>query len=443
MTGAVWGGRETNTRIYHETMVESGARRRLISLVPVPNPYRGLRGLPADVWMIAATTLVNRAGMMALPFLVLYLTRYLHISASLAGLAISAYGVGGLVTAPVAGRLADRVGPYAVLRASLALSGLILLIIPLATDIRAIFLLTFLWAVVADAARPATMSALTGSARPEQRKAAIALNRLAVNLGMSIGPAVGGFLAVVSFPLLFVVDGLTSLAAAALLSALLWARHRRTPAAQEPHAEAATAAVRTAAWESAPVVWRDRAALLFFLTSFLMNIVFAQHQGAMPLYLVRDLHYRESFYGGLFVLNTLIIVAVEVPLNVAMSHWPSRPTIALATALVAIGFGALGIAQSALAIAGTVVIWTFGEMMFFPTATAYVSELAPAGRTGEYMGAFSATFSLALIVGPWAGATLLDRFGGPITWSAVLVCGLVAAALVGLARGHAPSQGRG
>ena len=77
--------------------------------------------------------------------------------------------------------------------------------------------LTFLWAVVADAARPATMAALTAARAPEQRKAAIALNRLAVNLGMSIGPAVGGFLAQASFPLLFIVDGMTSLAATALL----------------------------------------------------------------------------------------------------------------------------------------------------------------------------------------------------------------------------------
>jgi hypothetical protein len=36
----------------------------------------GLRGLPSDVWIIFATSLVNRAGMMALPFLVLYLTKY-------------------------------------------------------------------------------------------------------------------------------------------------------------------------------------------------------------------------------------------------------------------------------------------------------------------------------------------------------------------------------
>ena len=50
------------------------------------------------------------------------------------------------------------------------------------------------------------------------------------------------------------------------------------------------------------------------------------------------------------------------------------------------------------------------------------------------MGAFSATFSLALIVGPWAGAALLDHFGGPVIWTSALVCGLASAALVTFAR---------
>lgn len=390
----------------------------------IPNPYRGLRGLPADVWIIAATTLVNRAGMMALPFLILYLTRHLGISASVAGLALSAYGVGGLVTSRMAGRLADRLGPYAVLRASLALTGIVLLIVPLARTFTVVLALTFLWAVVAEAARPATMAALTGSTPPDRRKAAIALNRLAINLGMSIGPAVGGFLAVVSFPLLFVVDGATSLAAAGVLTVLL-ARNRHALAVPPPPHEPPTQRSRFAL----SPVWRDRALLSFLATAFLVNVVFFQHEGAMALYVVRDLHHRESFYGGLFALNTLIIVAIEVPLNMAMAHWRARTTIGLATTLIAVGFGALGAATTTVPIVITVIVWTFGEMIFFPTSVAYVAELAPAGNTGEYMGMFSGTFSLALLVGPWLGAFLLDRVGAPATWATMFLLGATAAAL--------------
>ena len=401
------------------------------------NPYRGLRGLPADVWVIAATTLVNRAGMMAVPFLVLYLTSYLGVSAAVAGLAISAYGVGGLVTAPIAGRLADRVGPFVVLRASLALTGVVLLVIPLAKNFIVVLGLTFLWAVVADAARPATMSVLTGSTPPEQRKAAIAVNRLAVNLGMSIGPAVGGFLAVVSFPLLFVVDGLTSLAAAGVLTVLL-ARNRHLLVVP-PGPRSVQPATRRSRFAPS-LVWRDRAAMLFFATALLVNIVFSQHQGAMPLYLVRDLHYRESFYGGLFVLNTLLIVALEVPLNIAMAHWTTRVSLGLAIVLIAVGFGALAGATTTIPIAITVVLWTFGEMIFFPTSVAYVAELAPPGMTGEYMGMFSGAMSLALIIGPWLGTFLLDRVGAPTTWATMFVCGLSAAAVLAVSTASARAQ---
>ncbi len=419
------------------------AAPRTSTSVPIsfPNPYRGLRGLPAVVWIVAVTALVNRAGMMALPFLILYLTKHLGLSASVAGLAISVYGLGGLVTAPVAGRLADRVGPFVVMRASLALTGIVLLVIPLASNFVVVLALTFLWAFFAEAARPATMVALTVSAVPEQRKAAVALNRLAVNLGMSIGPAVGGFVAQLSFPLLFVVDGISSLTAAAVLTALLRARH---DVLQPPASAVTPQAIADAPAESRPTgaasasAWGSRAALIFFATSFLTNLVFSQHQGAMSLYLVRDLHYRESFYGALFVLNTLIIVAIEVPLNVAMAHWPARWAIALSSLLVAVGFGGLGVATTTIPIAVTVIIWTFGEMIFFPTAIAYMAELAPPGRTGEYMGTFSATIALSLIVGPWLGTFLHDRVGPVATWGTMFAFGVIAAVGFVLSRARGP-----
>src|SRR5437762_3263104 len=148
------------------------------------NPWRGLRGLPGEVWVLFAVSLINRAGTMALPFLVLYLTRALGITAGRAGLAIVVYGAGALLTAPLAGRLTDRVGPVRVMEGSLFLSGALLVAFPLAGSYPAILVLCFLWAVTGEALRPANLTAVTEWVVPERRKAAFALIRLAINLGM-------------------------------------------------------------------------------------------------------------------------------------------------------------------------------------------------------------------------------------------------------------------
>src|SRR5215208_1572209 len=83
------------------------------------NVWRSLRGLPRDLWVLSAATLINRLGMMAIPFLVLYLTRELEWSAPRAGLALGVYGAGSIIAAPVAGRLCDRIGGLPIIRASL------------------------------------------------------------------------------------------------------------------------------------------------------------------------------------------------------------------------------------------------------------------------------------------------------------------------------------
>lgn len=398
------------------------------------NPWSGLRGLPAPVWTIAITTLVNRAGTMVLPFLVLYLTKHLGVPASLAGIALTAYGLGGIISAPLAGRLVDRVGAFAVMRASLACSGVILLTLPLAHDFRLVLLLVLCWAIVGEANRPASLSALTHGVPTSQRKAAVALNRLAINLGMSIGPAIGGFLAVVSFPLLFVVDGVTAIAASALLTMLV-ASHL---GAVDVGASMADPLPRAKA--SARSAWHDRRARPLFIGMTLLGLVFFQHEAAMSLYIVRDLHFRESFYGTLFAVNTLLIVAVEVPLNLAMSRWPHRRAVMLGALLFAVGFGSLAFVTTAPAIIATIVIWTFGEMILFPVSAAYVADVAPAGRSGAYMGAYSMTISIAMVIGPWLGAAALDRFGPVAMWSGVFLVGLVAVAAFGaVARDTSPA----
>jgi MFS family permease len=68
---------------------------------------------------------------------------------------------------------------------------------------------------------PANIALMSRICAPELQVKGFALNRLAGNLGATIGPTVGGILALRDYRLLFWADGLTSLAAAALF-ALLW-----------------------------------------------------------------------------------------------------------------------------------------------------------------------------------------------------------------------------
>src|SRR6185436_19242856 len=201
------------------TIAEGKTRRRLW------HPWQGLAGLPGDAWVLAGATLINRSGSMVLPFLVLYLTQHVGMSPSLAGGMLAVYGGSSLVASPVFGNLSDRFGPVRVMRFTLVASGLLLLVYPAAHHLAAIVGVTVVLAVVTEGFRPASMARYSDLVAPERRKPAFALARLAINLGMSVGPAMGGFLAARSFLYLFWVNGATTLAAAAVI--LLWPFGRR------------------------------------------------------------------------------------------------------------------------------------------------------------------------------------------------------------------------
>ena len=181
--------------------------------------WKDLRHLPRPVWIVAGSQLVNRAGSMVLSFLILYLTRDRGFSAVHAGFVLFLYGAGSIVVGPFAGRLADRWGSVPLMRGSLFLSGGMLLLYPLARSMPAIAAATIVLAMLTEGFRPAAMAFFGETVAPARRKSAFAVYRLAINLGMAIGPAVGGILATLSFRYLFWVDGATSLAAALVLAA--------------------------------------------------------------------------------------------------------------------------------------------------------------------------------------------------------------------------------
>jgi MFS family permease len=403
------------------------------------NPWRGLRELPREIWILFAATLVNRCGTMVLPFLVLYLTRELAISVSHAALALSIYGIAALLTMPIAGKLSDRMGSLFVMRCSLLLSGFVLFLFPLAHHFAAILVITFVFAILNESVRPPSLALVSDLAKPEQRKQAFALSRLGVNLGMSLGPAIGGILALYSFRLLFFVDGATSILAGLVLM-FAWPGTRGTkrsepewddPADLGREIEAEGPALLAASHPTADLrAFRNRRMLYFLAALIPTQLVFFQLTSTVPLFLVRYLRLPESLYGTIFTLNTLMIVALEVPLNNATAHWSHRRTLTLGALLYAVGFGSFALVRGAAGIFAAVAVWTFGEMILMPGSSAYAADIAPAGRRGEYMGLYTMSFSFGFSVGPWLGAMLLERRGPQMLWGAAFISGCISTLLM-------------
>ena len=379
------------------------------------NPWSGLAGLPRDSWLLALATGVNRAGTMVIPFLALHFTRNLGFSAAQAGLALGVYGIVSLLISPFAGRLADRIGAQRILTLSLVLGGPGFWALPLLRTLPQVLVGMVVLSAVAEAMRPATLALVGDLAPSELRRQAFALNRLAINLGMSVGPALGGFLAAHSFRVLFWVNGASSIAAGLVLLLFPLRAHSTETHAGAPPALGAIA---------------DRRLRYVILCLLPVLLVFFQHDGALPVWMVEQLGLSTRSFGLLFTLNTLLIVFLEVRLNAATAHWSPARALSVGSALCTVGFGALAFLTSYWGILATVVVWTVGEMILFPSTAAYVSELAPAARRGEYMGFYSMTFGIGFTVGPWAGLSVLGAAGARTLWLSCLAVGALSTLLL-------------
>ncbi len=368
-------------------------------------------GLPRAAWLLALAVFVNRAGMMVLFFMTLYLTRQLGYTVPQAGRVMSAFGLGSLLGTYFGGRLSDRLGAYTIQKLSLSASGVLLIVLSFPRSLATIAGLMFLTAAASEALHPANATAYAQICPPELRPRGYALNRLAANLGISIGPVAGGYLALWSYRSLFWVDGLTSLAAAALVFFVF-----RTAG---PHGHGRPPYVGPARNP-----WRDRVFLFFLIQVFGVALVFSQFLSTFPLYLHEVYRLPESRIGALVAVNTLLIVAVEMLLIHRLRHHPEALVAAVGAVLLCAGFALMPLGRSFGYAALTVVVWTLGEMLASPTISTIAANRADPASQGRYQGLFSLAFAVAMTVGPSVGTRVYSSLGGDALWFGVGAMGL-------------------
>ena len=376
--------------------------------------WRTVRALPRPVWLLYAGSFVNRFGSFVATFLVLYLVES-GFSPAEAGIAVSAYGVGSLASALIGGWLADRLGRRGTIALSMFSAAVVAVALSQAEQLVPIILLTALFGMCTELYRPASAALLTDLVPAERRLAAFAGYRLAINAGFAFGPAVAGLLAERSFLWLFIGEAVTSVAlgVVALVGLPEGVRSRRS----EEHPGEAVRAVRG-----------DRRFVLLLVASVLAAFVYFQSTAAFPLH-IREAGLSRAVFGALISLNGLLIVLVELPLVGVTRRYPAPGVIAAGVLLTGVGFGLTAVAFSVPALALTVVIWTFGEMIAAPVMNAYVADLAPAHLRGRYQGAYVLTFSVAFVLAPAIG-TWLFAWSPTGLWLTCAALSVVSAALV-------------
>ena len=154
---------------------------------------------------------------MVVPFLTIYLNTALHFSIAKSGAVLSIYGAGAILGVYVGGKLTDRIGFFPVQFWSLLLNGVLFLVLWRLRGFTEICACIFLLSSIGEAFRPVNASATAYYSKPENRTRSYSLNRLAVNIGFAVGPALGGFLAALSYGWLFWTDGCTCIIAAMFL----------------------------------------------------------------------------------------------------------------------------------------------------------------------------------------------------------------------------------
>lgn len=378
------------------------------------NYINTFRGLSVEVWWLSLITLINRAGTMVIPFLSLYLNESLNFTYKEISWILPFWGLGSFVGTWLGGKLTDKIGYYKVMLISLIFTGVFFFLLQYITSFEGFCVGIFLVMLVADTFRPAMFVALSAYSKPENKTRSVTLIRLAINLGFSGGPAVGGLIiATIGYYGLFWVDGITCVLAALLLLNVLHPKKAK---------------VLDIVKVKNPIsVYKDKAFWIFFSAMFIFGFTFMQYFSTMPLYYKSIRFLSELEIGLLMGFNGFFIFIFEMPLiNWLVNNKKSKiGLVTLGLFLVAMSFIVLNTTSWLGILIIGMLLMTIGEMVAFPFSNSFAIERGMKGNQGQYMAMYAMSFSLASIFSHYTGMQMIDQLGFETTWNFMTIFSLL------------------
>ena len=377
---------------------------------------------PRSFWTLILITFIDRVGgAMLFPFFALYLTKRFDIGMVQVGILFAAFSASSFVGSMLGGALTDRMGRKGILIFGLIASSFSTLAMGFVGAFEMFFVIAIFVGLLAETAGPARQAMIADMLPEEKRAQGYGIFRVAFNLSVVIGPAIGGLLAARSYLALFIADAVISLFAAALVSRFIPETRPVTglDAQQESFAGSFKGYLR---------VLRDTAYMLFLGASLLMALVYVNMNTTLGVYL-RDAHnIPEAGYGWILSLNAAMVVLFQFPITRRIEKLPPMLMMAFGAVLYAIGFAMYGFVAAYWLFLAAMVLITIGEMIVAPVGQALVARFSPEDMRGRYMAVFGFSWTIPFAIGPYLAGLILDNYDQRLLWYVAGFIGLLAVA---------------
>jgi hypothetical protein len=289
---------------------------------------------------------------------------------------------------------------------------------------------------IGNQSMPTAHSALIATlATGRRRDAAVAAARSVRNAGMGLG-ALAATAATAGGPTAMRWLAAATGASYLVSASLAWSVHIRAQSQPESLSESQSESESGLASASAAgtrVRSGPRPAMRTLLAAnvvyvFCLNVP----EIALPLIVVKMLHASPAWAAGIFVANTALVVALQVPVTVWLARWARSVTLAAAGAVISVSYlgfllaSALGHALAAPAVAAVSVLCTIGEIMYAGSVGPLLMAITPPPVLGRALGRFQLSTGLGLAVSPGI-ITVLAARGSAALWLSLTAGTLLAA----------------
>jgi MFS family permease len=331
------------------------------------------------------------------------------------GLLLALHSGSAMVTTIIAGPVADRFGRKGVMVFSLLSSALLYLAMSPASSLPAWAILMAANGALNPLFRVGSDAMVADLLPPEQRAGAFALIRMSNNAGVAIGPAVGGFLATISYDWAFFAAAVAS-ATFGLLVLFLVAE--TVPTREEQS--------RGTAYGGYGHLLRDWRFVAFCAVTTLAIVPAALVFVLLPVYGKEQYGVVESQYGFIMAANAAMVVLFQFAVTKATERFAPLLVMAVGALFYALSVGSIALGTGFLHFLLSMVVLSIGEMLLVPTGATMTANLSPPDMRGRYMGFYGLTWRVGIGLGPVIGGFLNDQIGPVAIWYGGLVAGLAA-----------------